>query len=103
MLKFCLHFRFFQLNQRDVVSEMCAVYLQGTGKVSYATFTALLQKGIVYLPVLFIMHRLFGLTGLIFAPAVTDLIATAAALALSLNWAAQLRRMSAVKPCSVSA
>ena len=85
------------------IYQMCAVYLQGTGKVSYATFTALLQKGIVYLPVLFILHRLFGLTGLIFAPAVTDLIATAAALALSLNWAAQLRRMSAVKPCSVSA
>ena len=66
-------------------------------------FTALLQKGIVYLPVLFLMHRFFGLTGLIFAPAVTDLLATAAALALSLNWSAQLRRMSAVKPRSVSA
>ena len=85
------------------VYQMCAVYLQGTGKVSYATLTALLQKGIVYLPALFLMHRLFGLTGLIYAPAVTDLIATAVALALCLSRAAQLRQSPAMKPSSVAA
>ena len=85
------------------VYQMCAVYLQGTGKVSYATFTALMQKGIVYLPVLFLLHRFFGLTGLIFAPAVTDLIATAVALALCLNWASQLRQTPAANPLPRSA
>lgn len=73
------------------VYQMCQVYLQGTGKVSYATFTALLQKGLVYLPALYVMHALFGLPGLIFAPAVTDAIATAAGLGLSLRWARQQR------------
>ena len=62
--------------------QMCAVYLQGTGKVTYATITALMQKGIVYLPALYLMHSAFGLTGLIFTSAVTDAITTVAALLL---------------------
>ena len=72
------------------IYQMSAVFLQGTGKVSYATVTALLQKGIVYIPVLYLMHRFLGLTGLIFAPAVTDFIATLTAVVLSLLWAAHL-------------
>lgn len=64
------------------IYQMCAVYLQGTGKVTYATITALMQKGIVYLPALYLMHSAFGLTGLIFTSAVTDAITTVAALLL---------------------
>ncbi len=66
----------------SAVYQMCQVYLQGTGKVSYATFTALLQKGIAYIPVLYAMHALLDLTGIIFAGLVTDLIATAVGGAL---------------------
>ena len=73
------------------VYQMCQVYLQGTGKVSYATVTALLQKGLVFIPVLYVMHALGGLTGLIWAGAVTDVIATAAGVALCLVWNRQMQ------------
>lgn len=72
------------------IYQMCAVYLQGTGKVTFATITALMQKGIVYIPVLYLMHGAFGLTGLIFTSAVTDLITTAAALIFCLLRARQI-------------
>ena len=84
------------------VYQICQVYLQGTGKVSYATVTALLQKGLVYVPVLYGMHALLGLPGLIFAPAVTDLISTAVGLLLSLRWSRQQRERS-LRPLSSAA
>ncbi len=77
--------------------QLCSVYLQGTGKVSFATLTALLQKGIIYLPVLYLSEMGFGLMGLIFAGAVTDLLSTAAGLVLCLVWAKQQWGKSAEK------
>ncbi len=74
------------------IYQLCAAYLQGTGKVSYATLTALLQKGIVFVPVLYLGEFLFGLTGIVFAGAVTDVISTAIGVALCLCWARQLRK-----------
>ncbi|WP_369297931.1 MATE family efflux transporter [uncultured Neglectibacter sp.] len=69
------------------IYQLCSVYLQGTGKVSYATLTALLQKGIILLPVLYLMESLFGLMGIIFAGVVTDLLSTAVGVVLCLVWA----------------
>lgn len=74
------------------IYQMCQVYLQGTGKVSFATFTALLQKGIVYIPVLYLMHAFSGLAGLIWSGAVTDVIATAVGILLCLVWNRQMKR-----------
>lgn len=70
----------------SAVYQMCQVYLQSTGKVDYATFTALLQKGIVYIPVLYGMYALFGLNGLIFTGVVTDVIATLAGVLFCIRW-----------------
>lgn len=69
------------------VYQLCSVYLQGTGKVSYATLTALLQKGIIFVPVLYLMEAAFGLMGLVFAGAVTDVLSTAVGVILCLAWA----------------
>lgn len=69
--------------------QLCSTYLQGTGKVSYATFTSLLSKGIVYIPVLFAGEALFGLPGVVFAGAVTDVVSTAIGGALCMSWARQ--------------
>ena len=77
------------------IYQMCAVYLQGTGKVTYATITALMQKGIVYILVLYLMHGAFGLTGLIFTSAVTDVITTAFALVFCLLRSRQIAAQSA--------
>ena len=76
------------------VYHMCSTYLQATGKVSYATLTSLMQKGLVFLPVLLIMERLFGLNGIIFSNAVTTLISTGIALLLCRSWSRQIAGMS---------
>ena len=68
----------------SAVYQMCQVYLQGTGKVSFATITALMQKGIVYIPVLYGMHALWGFNGLVFSGLVTDIISTAIGIAFCL-------------------
>lgn len=64
------------------IYQLCSVYLQGTGKVGYATLTALFQKFLIYVPVLFTMNLLFSLNGLIYAGAVTDVLSAAVALLL---------------------
>ena len=75
----------------EAVYQMCSTYLQATGKVGYATLTSLMQKGLVFVPVLCLMERAFALNGIIFANAVTSVISTAIALLLCLNWSRQLR------------
>ena len=72
--------------------HMCSTYLQATGKVSFATLTSLMQKGLLFLPVLIGMERLFGLDGIIFASAVTTLFSTVIALLLCRSWSRQIRR-----------
>ena len=77
------------------VYHMCSTYLQATGKVSYATLTSLMQKGLIFLPVLLLMERLFALDGIIFSNAVTTLISTVIALLLCRSWSRQISRGTA--------
>ena len=72
------------------VYHMCSTYLQATGKVSYATLTSLMQKGLVFVPVLALMEHFFGLNGIIFANAVTTLISTVIALLLCRRWSREI-------------
>jgi putative MATE family efflux protein len=72
------------------VYHMCSTYLQATGKVSFATLTSLMQKGLVFLPVLLLMEKLFGLDGIIFSNAVTTLISTGIALLLCRSWSRKM-------------
>ena len=74
----------------DGVYHMCSTYLQATGKVGYATLCSLMQKGLVFLPVLLLMERGFGLDGIIFSNAVTTLLSTAIALLLCRRWSRQI-------------
>ncbi|MBQ7059085.1 MAG: MATE family efflux transporter [Firmicutes bacterium] len=74
----------------DAVYQMCSAYLQGTGKVGYATLTSLLQKGLVFVPVLYFMESVFGLDGIIFANAVTTVISTTVALLLCRSWSRRI-------------
>ncbi len=73
--------------------HMCSTFLQATGKVSFATLTTLMQKGLVFLPVLLLMERAFGLNGIIFANAVTTLISTSIALLLCRKWSREMMPM----------
>lgn len=69
------------------VYQMASVYLQGTGKVSYATVTSLLRQGIILMPVLLVLTHLFGLSGFMYSAVVADLISTGISLVLCLRWA----------------
>ncbi len=69
------------------IYQLCAAYLQGTGKVSYATVTSLLSKGLIFVPVLFLSEALGGLPGLVFAGVISDVLSTGIGVALCLAWA----------------
>lgn len=66
--------------------QLCQTFLQSTGKASYATLAALLDKGIYFIPILFLMDRLFGLYGIAFTGAVTLVFSLATAALFSFHW-----------------
>lgn len=66
--------------------QLCSTFLQSTGKASYATFTALLDKGIVYIPMLFGLNAAFGLAGVIYTAPFTSMISLMIGAWLSFRW-----------------
>ncbi len=66
--------------------QVCQTFLQSTGKASYATFVAILDKGLFFIPALFILRELFGLYGIVFAGTVTVLFSLAMGAMLSFIW-----------------
>ena len=66
--------------------QLCTTFLQSTGKASYATVVALLDKGIIYLPVLFGLNAFFGLNGVISTAPLTDMLSFLAGAVLCLRW-----------------
>ncbi len=66
--------------------QLCTTFLQSTGKASYATVVALLDKGIIYLPMLFGLNALFGLDGVIYTAPLTDMVSLLAGAVLCFLW-----------------
>ncbi|MBR1814459.1 MAG: MATE family efflux transporter [Lachnospiraceae bacterium] len=60
--------------------QICTTYLQASGKSKQAIIVSLLEKGLVYIPMLFIMNWLFHLYGIVFAGTVTTVISAVVAL-----------------------
>ena len=60
--------------------QICTTYLQASGKSKQAVIVSLLEKGIIYIPVLFLMSWLFHMYGIIFAATVTTVLSAVAAL-----------------------
>ena len=77
------------------IYQMCITFLQSTGKVNYSIFTSLLDKGLVFVPVLLIMNYLFGAYGIAFAHAVTMIFSLAVALILAFKWASDIKKNAA--------
>jgi len=73
------------------IYQLCQTFLQATGKAGYAIFTSLLDKGLVFIPVLFLMDYAFGANGIAFSHAVTMVFSLMIGLILSLRWARQIR------------
>ncbi|MCI9336605.1 MAG: MATE family efflux transporter [Lachnospiraceae bacterium] len=66
--------------------QLCQTFLQSTGKASYASLVALMDKGLFYLPLLFLLGKCFGLYGIIFTGAATLFLSLAAGILFSLIW-----------------
>ena len=60
--------------------QICTTYLQASGKSARAVIVSLLEKGIFYIPVLFLMSWLFGMYGIIYAATVTTVLSAVVAL-----------------------
>ena len=68
------------------IYQLCQTSLQATGKASYAIFASLLDKGLIYIPVLIILNRIFGAYGVAFAHAVTMFFTIIITVLLTLKW-----------------
>lgn len=97
VLAFIDHAEVIALGQKMVVASMligpvyglyqlAVTFLQSTGKAGYATMISLLDKGIVFIPMLYLLNSLFGLEGVIYAAVVTDMISILAGGILSFSW-----------------
>ena len=60
--------------------QICTTYLQASGKSTQAIIVSLLEKGIVYIPMVFLMNALFRMYGIIFAATVTTVLSAVTAL-----------------------
>lgn len=76
--------------------QLCTTFLQSTGKASYATVVALLDKGVIYLPMLFGLNALFGLKGVIYTAPLTDMLSLLAGVVLCFLWKRKLTDNSRV-------
>lgn len=64
------------------IYQMATTYFQSTGRAGYATLCSLLSKGIIYIPVLYILNAVFHMYGILFTGAVTDVLSLIAAVIL---------------------
>ena len=60
--------------------QICTTYLQAAGKSRQAIIVSLLEKGIIYIPMVFLMNALFKMYGIIFSATVTTVLSAVAAL-----------------------
>jgi len=75
------------------ILQTCQNFLQATGKSNYAILVSSLDKGLVYLPVLFILNQLFGAYGIAFSSAVTTVVSVSAAAFLAIRWKNSLHKI----------
>lgn len=74
------------------IYQICQTFLQATGKVSFAVLVSLLEKGIVYLPILFLLNAKYGPYGVAFSHVVTMAATIGIAIALSVFWAKEIKK-----------
>lgn len=79
------------------IYQLSQTFMQATGKVTYAIFSSMLDKFLVYLPVLFIMNYKFGVYGIAFAHAATMIFTLLITLYLALKWSREIRENHIVK------
>ncbi len=63
--------------------QLCTGFLQATEKPSYATLISLLRQGLLFIPAIYIMNRLFGFLGIIWCQPVVTFLSIMIAILLS--------------------
>ena len=73
------------------IYQICQTFLQATGKASYAIVASLLDKGLIYIPVLWVMNHYFKAYGIAFAHSVTMIFSIAVATILTVIWVKDMK------------
>ncbi len=60
--------------------QICCTYLQSIGKSKPAIIVSLLEKGLIYIPMLFVLNITFGMYGIVFATSATTILSAVVAL-----------------------
>lgn len=68
------------------IYQLIQTFLQATGKASYATLVSLSEKGIVFVPALYILNHIWGMYGIIFTGCVSLVVSLFVAIFLSIQW-----------------
>lgn len=55
---------------------ICVNYLQSSQRASLATALSSLRQGVLYIPLLFILNKAFGLMGIVYSNALSDILST---------------------------
>ncbi len=63
--------------------QMCASYLQATGKAVWAVIASVLNKGLLYIPILYLLSVTLDMYGIIFAMLVTTILSAVLTWAFS--------------------
>ena len=71
--------------------------LQSIDKASYATLTSLLRQGIILIPILLLLNAIAGLSGVIFAQAVADVVATVIGVGLCFTQYTRITRVNEIE------
>ncbi len=77
------------------VYQLCTTFLQSTEKASYAIFVSVLRQGLVFIPALYIMNRLFGFDGIVWCQPAALICSLVLAFALAMRHYRQLRKKDA--------
>lgn len=76
------------------VYQVCQTFLQSTGKASYAITVSLLDKGLVFIPVLFLLNYLFGAYGIAFTGFATMIPSVFVAVILLIIWNRKIEKQA---------
>ncbi|MCF0129985.1 MAG: MATE family efflux transporter [Pseudobutyrivibrio sp.] len=74
------------------IYQLCQTYMQSTGKASYAIVASLLDKGLIFIPVLYIADAVSGVYGIAFSHAITMVFTLIVTVILTLKWTKSLDR-----------
>lgn len=79
------------------LSVCITMLFQSVGKNAAATFLSALRSGLCFIPVIFILSRIWGLTGVQISQTVADIMAFAISLPFTIRFLRELKRMEESK------